>query len=246
MPPMIIAALALTQLLHGAPPEGDRIYLAPVRAAEGIDAGTTSVIETAVLVAARQRDPAVVGSGDLAALLDLDAAKQAVGCDGATCDAELADALGAPRLLTAQISHLGDTWVLSLTLLRRDDLAVLGRQQITRSGDSADVLLPAIPDLVRDVFPAAPGTGPSPLVVAGGVAAGVGVVVAAVGGLLMGIGAEAFGRAQAEPEPQKAFAIRQDNEGYTTYGGAAVIAGVAVVVIGGAAAAVGFLAGDAP
>ena len=91
---MVIAALALTQLLHGAVPEGDRICLAPVRAAEGIDAGTTAVIESAVLVAARQREPAVVGSADLTALLDLDAAKQAVGGDGATCDAELADALG--------------------------------------------------------------------------------------------------------------------------------------------------------
>lgn len=246
MPPMIIAALALAHLLHGAAPDGDRIYLAPVRAAEGIDPGTTAVIESAVLVAARQRDPAVVGSGDLAALLDLDAAKQAAGCDGAACDAELADALGAPRLLTAQMSHLGDTWVLSLTLLRRDDLAVLGRQQITRSGDSADVLLPAIADLVRDVVPQAPGTGPSPLVVGGGVAAGTGVVVGAVGGVLMGIGAAAFESAQAEPDPQKAFAIRQANEGYTTYGGAAVIAGVAIVVVGGAAAAIGLLTGDAP
>ena len=55
-----------------------------------------------MLVAARQREPAVVGSADLTALLDLDAAKQAVGGDGATCDAELADALGTPLRVTVE------------------------------------------------------------------------------------------------------------------------------------------------
>ena len=133
MPSMIIAALALAQLLHGAAPEGDRMYLAPVRAAEGIDAGTTAVIEGAVLVAARQRDPAVVGSGDLAALLDLDAFRAVNERHGvATGDRVLRvfaqEAQAALRIVDRLGRWGGETFVLLLC----DTRGPLARQGVER------------------------------------------------------------------------------------------------------------------
>lgn len=228
-----------------------RVFFAPLRA-EGVDDVTKQSIEGAVLVAARKVGVTVIGAGDVQALLDVEAARQAAGCDSDSCAAELADALGAPELMTGQIAHLGDTWVLTLTRLGRADLNVLGRSQIARDGTSAAVLLPVVDGIVADVLgrtaaAEAPQTSGSPLVVVGGVVAGSGAAVGIVGAALWGASAaqhDAGKRALAGGDVAGAAAIRGTWEPVYLAGIVGVGVGVAAVVVGVGLVAGGLLSGE--
>ncbi|MDP2344349.1 MAG: hypothetical protein Q8O67_25545 [Deltaproteobacteria bacterium] len=157
----------------------DRIFLAPLRAGKDVDRGALQSLEEAVLVAGRKLAINVIGSGDVQALLDVQAAEQAAGCDTDSCAAELADALGAPGLMTGQVAHLGNTWVFTLTHLDRASLKVRGRAQMRRNGDSPAVLLGGVEELMGEVFNRKPTT--SLLVPIGGATASVGAVAAGIG-----------------------------------------------------------------
>jgi hypothetical protein len=233
--------------LLAAPPKGERMFLPPLRVSDGVDDGARAAVEDALLTAARARNPAVVGSADLAALLDAEAAKQSVGCDGSGCDAEIADALGAPELLSAQLLRAGgSTWVLSLKRLRRVDMQVVASHQVIREGESPVVLTGAIDELADVVI--GPRSG-RPLLLAGAGVAGVGAVVGAVGGLMLWLGVVRFeeGRdALDDGDLQKAFEIRRDNEWLTPTGGVLALIGGAVVVGGAAVVVVDLLRGEEP
>lgn len=236
--------VTLLGLLLLAAPASDRIYLAPLRAFEGVDASARVAVEERLLAAAQRRHRGVVGSSDLTALLDVEAATQAAGCDTDGCDAELADALGAPELLNAQLVRLGDTWVLSLTRLRRADMTVVARHQVTRPGQTPDVILPAVDELVDVVLGPIPSTMPT----TGLATAAVGVVVTAIGGGLFGWGWERYlaGEKALATDPTTAFEIRRDWEWLTPTGTGVMILGGAIAVGGGALVGIDLLDGDNP
>ncbi len=243
--------LPLLAVLLSAPPAQanvvvvDRVFLAPLKAQEGTGDDARVVIENALLAAAQARNPGVIGSADLAIIMDAEAQKQVAGCDSMSCEAELADALGAPELLSGQLSRLGNTWVLSLARLRRADLVVVKRHQVSREGSSAEVLLPAIAELCDVVVGPVPGA--SGLAIAGGVGAGVGAATAVVGGAFLGWGFVKFNEgkeALAADDRQKAFEIRRDNEWLTPVGAVVLAVGGVVAVAGASAFAVGMIGGE--
>lgn len=122
-------------------------------------------------------------SQDLAALFDLAAARQNMGCDDDdACAAELAGSIGAERVVTASLVQLDGRYRLDLTLSDREAARVLGRARAT--GRSADEVEADIDIAVGELFGQARASGPSPLVIGGAVGVGVGVVGAAVGGVL--------------------------------------------------------------
>lgn len=232
-------------LLLAAPPTGDRVFLSPLRVSDGVDAPTRLAVEEALVIAARARHDGVVGSGDLAALLDAEAAVQAAGCDSSGCEAELADALGAPELLSAQLVRLGSsTWVLSLKRLRRSDMQVLASHQVTREGESPLVIIAAIDELTDVVVGPKPGR---PLLVGGIGVAGVGVVAGVIGGVLLWQGVEYFNDGKAaldRGDAQRAFEIRRDFEWLTPTGGVLVALGGAVVVGGAGLIGIDLIGGE--
>jgi hypothetical protein len=232
-------------LLLAAPPSGERIFLSPLRVSDGVDSPTRLAVEEALVIAARARHPGVVGSGDLAALLDAEAAVQAAGCDSSGCDAELADALGAPELVSAQLVRLdGPTWVLSLKRLRRADMQVIASHQVTRVGASPLVIVSGIDELTDVVIGPKPGR---PLLVGGASVAGVGAVAAVVGGVLLWQGVERFNEGKAALDSgdlQTAFEIRRDHEWLTPTGGFLVIVGAGVVVGGAGLVGIDLMGGD--
>lgn len=216
-----------------------RIFFAPLRVGDDVDGVTRQAIEGAVLIAAKKRGHALIASGDLQAVLDVEAAKQAAGCTADSCAAELADALGAPELLTGQVARLGDTWVLTLTHLERANMQVLGRAQVSRTGTSAAVLLDVVDGLLAEVFPApvvvAPPPSSSPLIVPGVVTGVGGVVVAGLGaGLwIVAAGKHAEGKAAVDDgKVDVARDIREQFEGVYYAGIIGVGVGVAAVVVG--------------
>jgi hypothetical protein len=67
----------------------------------------------------RVRGVSVVTAADISLVLGLERQRALLGCDaaGASCIAELASALGADDVITAQIGHFGDTWQLNINVL---------------------------------------------------------------------------------------------------------------------------------
>ena len=149
----VIAVLLALSILGASPPT-QRVYVAKLRGGEGVDASATTALEEAILVAAKKARPdiTVIGRGDVAMLADLRAEQEAAGCDAESCAAEIADALGAPQIVTGKLSHVGSTWILSLTRLERGSLLVLARDSVEKQGSSAEVLIGDIQPLVRRMF----------------------------------------------------------------------------------------------
>ncbi len=59
----------------------------------------------------------VIAGRDLAAILDYEAQKQLLGCDDSSCFAELGGAIGADKLVVAQVGKLGDTYVVNIKMI---------------------------------------------------------------------------------------------------------------------------------
>lgn len=195
----MIALLLPVLLLMSAPEPAaaptaavNRVYFAPIDAGPGADPGTISVFEARLLSSARRhRAVQVVGAQDVQSLLDHEATRQQGGCDegGIACAAELAGALDAPRMVTGQLGRVGSTWVLSLTLIERGTLNVIGRSSRQRKGDTPEDLLNDLDGMLDELFGAAaaadapsPAAGPWPTI------GTVGLVVGAAG-LVVGGGA---------------------------------------------------------
>ena len=169
----------------------NRVYFAPIDAGPGADSGTISVFEQRLLSSARRhREVQVVGAQDVQSLLDHAATRQQGGCDegGIACAAELAGALDAPRMVTGQLGRVGSTWVLSLTLIERGTLNVIGRSSRQRKGDTPEDLLNDLDGMLDEVFGAAASaapvtsTSPPPWSTIGTVGIGIGVAGLVVGG----------------------------------------------------------------
>lgn len=224
----------------------DRVFFAPIAAGPGADVGTISVFEQRLLTSARRhRGVQVVGAQDVQSLLDHEATRQQGGCDegGIACAAELAGALDAPRMVTGQLGRVGSTWVLSLTLIERGTLNVIGRSSRQRKGDTPEELLNDLDSMVDELFGAAAAADAVPTAVPWST---IGTVVTGVGiaGLVVGAGSTAAtwinfnvasGKIAGAPSSTDADTVRSDAQqlggmlNTTAVVGLAVGAGVAAV-----------------
>jgi hypothetical protein len=248
-----VLALTLTIAAESVPVE--RVYVARLRGGEGVEASAAAALEEAVLVAAKRARPdlTVIGRGDVAMLADLRAEQEAAGCDAESCAAEIADALGAPQIITGKLSHVGSMWILSLTRLERGSLLVLARDSVEKQGASAEVLVGEVSQLVARVFAdeggitgddieAAGADGVSALAAIGGVGLGAGVVALAGGGALVAYSLALFNDAQrafdrgdaAEIERARALGEPMGLAGWVLLG-----AGATTALVGGIALAIG-------
>ncbi|MBI1944446.1 MAG: hypothetical protein HYS27_02050 [Deltaproteobacteria bacterium] len=218
-----------------------RVYLVPLRA-PNVDTATTEVIAEQLLVSARrhQEQFEVVGAGDVKAIIDVEAAKAALGCDTESCANEIADALDAEQLLAGQVGHIGDVWLLTLTRTDRASLKVLSRVSVEAHGDSAAALLPHIAGVVDQSLGVVEQ--PNLWAWAGGAVAGVGALSATAGGLLLWASYSQFDAANealelAQPDVTTAHQAEDASRGLYTGALIAGISGGALVIIGGATAA---------
>jgi hypothetical protein len=158
------------------------VYVAPLTAANA-DAATVSLIQDRVLVATRRHAALfqAVSNSEMRALLDAEALRAALACDTTGCEAEIADALSAPQLITGQIGRIGSTWQITLTRTDRETLYVLARATREGRGDTAEALLPLIDELVDELLgiEAPPPSWPG---IAGWLGVGTGAVALAAGG----------------------------------------------------------------
>ena len=151
----------------------------------------------------------VLTSQDLAAMLDVEVARQAAGCEvDEACLAEIAGSLGADLVLTSSLYVIDGQRRLDLTLTDRSAARVQGRS--AARGNDATALERALPDavaalwskdadgVVTDGTQEGSAAGPM-LVVTGSVLTAVGVIGVVVAGLLYG-GAVSTGATLASAE----------------------------------------------
>lgn len=83
-----------------------------------------------MLTALRQtgRFQTVIAGSDIKQMLDLEQQKTALGCDEASCLAELGGALGVPYLASGQLGKLGATYRITVKLISVDDGQVVARE----------------------------------------------------------------------------------------------------------------------
>ena len=65
----------------------------------------------------RRDGASVVGRDDIEAIMKLESAKMSVGCDDASCMAELGGALGVDHLIAGAAGKLGSTFLVNMQLL---------------------------------------------------------------------------------------------------------------------------------
>jgi len=113
-----------------------------------------------VLAASLQKEPRVraIMPSEIQTLLGLEAQKQLLGCDvDSSCLAEIGGALGAPYVLSSQVSRVGSTWLLQLSLLDAAKSETLHRA--TREVAGIDPLVSAIKETVVEILSRMPELG---------------------------------------------------------------------------------------
>ena len=203
--------------------------LVPDFSAQGVDANTTRTIADSV-AAAIAKDGAldVISGADMRAIVDVQASKQALGCDAVSqaCLAELAGALSADLVVTGSVGSLGTLIVVNLGLYDAKQQHSVGKQKV--SAEHMEELAPKIDAAVATLFQRdVVASGPSPFVLAGAGIAAVGAV---------GVALTAFGAANAyavQDDAKSAGADKQSAEQmWPLYVGGVVAS--SVVVAGGA------------
>lgn len=104
---------------------------------------------TAEVAALRAFD--VIAGRDITAMLGLEQQKQLMGCDEASCIAEIGGALGADKMLVGHIGKLGDTYIVNIKLINIASAETDGRIYEPVTG-KIDVLIGTIKRSVARLF----------------------------------------------------------------------------------------------
>jgi hypothetical protein len=222
-----------------------RVYLAPMTAGADTSPAVVSLIQDRLLVASRRHSAqyAVLGASDMQRLLDVNAAQQAIDCNVESCMSDVADALGAPQLITGQLGRIGDTWLFTLTRIDRKTMEPVTRVSRETRGSSPEGLLSQLEGAMDEVLqvPAPPAKPISPLVWAG---VGTAVAGAAIGGLgVVGLvlSHDEFNRNQEnglykpvnpETDPAKWSTISALSVAGMIVGGGALVGGIGLMTVG--------------
>jgi hypothetical protein len=124
----------------------------------GVDATLLAVLTDVALAEAGRKDGlSVVGDSDIEAMLSFEKAQELVGCDDATCAVQIGGALGVDAVLSGKIGQVGETYVLTLTVLDIGSSRPLVRGEARATG-AADELIDLVAELVRQTLAALPST----------------------------------------------------------------------------------------
>lgn len=224
--------LALVAQLPTA--NSDRIVVTPLQAQRNVDDGLVTLLGEVMLTELAAHGHAVVGYSDIKAMLDNEAAKAVVDCEGTTCLAELGDALGARRLLHSSLGRIGGQYVINLKLIDVETSSVTSRVTRQVGADDEAALIQAIregvAELMQDQAPASPSAvGRLGLGITGVV---VGLAGAGTGAAFGALAATDLKYAPIDPRYEASIAQANQNAFFSTIGWVVGGAGVAVAVAG--------------
>jgi TolB-like protein len=184
----------------------------------------------------------VLSSEDVRAVMDVEASKRSMGCDDTSCLAEVGSALGARYVVHGSLGRIGSTTFIHLNLFDTEQARAVARE--TAEAKSDDELVPALRGallrlrLAMGLAPAPPpppeeGGGPSTLLLAGGGVAGLGVLAAGAGAVLMVLAWPTYSSVALEKDGGPSDAARADAQAMGIAGTLVVGAGAAIVAVGG-------------
>jgi hypothetical protein len=176
----MFAALPLVVCLLGSTEPPPRVLVMDV-SGESLSAEEAGVLRDTITEAvARLGTHEVLSTEDVRRVLDLEAEKQALGCEGAReCLAEIGAALGAQRVVYGTVAKLGATYVVSLSVVEPGDVKSVGRDRFeARSLEEVGQQLPSSVGRAFGVEASRPsGGGGFPIITTfGGVLTGAGLL----------------------------------------------------------------------
>ena len=160
---MPLLCLVLAANAAAAAPVKPGVAVTEVRAIHGIEPSLAQVLNEVLLARLKESGvfSSVIGGSDIAAMVDMEQQKAALGCDDTNCLAELGGALGVPYLIDSSLSKVGGQFVLTLKILAVEDAKVAARKVAMVKDEaqliaSLEKIIPeALSGLVQDKAPAA-------------------------------------------------------------------------------------------
>lgn len=152
-PPVVGAELGLIDAASS--PRRLKTVIMGLKAQRGADAGLCLSLERVIegeVMADPGRD--VMSRTELTQLMQLEAEKAAMGCEGDSCLAEIADALDADRVVSGTVDRLGSSYLVVLTELDARDVRVIGRVQ-KRLSTNEDRLFGGVEQMAQELVRAA-------------------------------------------------------------------------------------------
>lgn len=124
---MLLSALLILGQVSSEPagevPEKPGLAALDVTTMRGVDRSLGTIVSDAILTGLKAGGDfgSVMGASDIAAVINLEQQKQALGCDDDSCLAQLAGALGVPYLFTGSLGIVGGRYLLSLKIINVED-----------------------------------------------------------------------------------------------------------------------------
>jgi hypothetical protein len=151
--------LVLALALAASPPKLDVLQVA---AGEGVPPSTAAAVtESLVAEVRRQSGAEVITQREIASILSLENQKTMLGCSSDECMAELGGALGADRLVAADLAKLGESFLLHVRVVEVKKVRVSAQSDRRLRGGTIDDVLDVLPAVVAELFPAMPGAQPA-------------------------------------------------------------------------------------
>jgi hypothetical protein len=153
----MLNALAFALLL-AAPA---RVAVTPIVAGEGVQATTAAALTDALAAEVRKRAGDVITRREIASVLSYEQQRSMLGCPSEVCIAELGTVLGADRLVSGDLSKVGESLLFHVTLLDVAKVKVIGQADRRVKGGTVDDLLDALPAMAGELF-GGPAAAPEP------------------------------------------------------------------------------------
>lgn len=135
--------------------QGQKVAVLPVQLDASTEGRVPRLIDDYLLAAVQNSSGLeVIGQDDLNALIGFEKQKDLLGCDDASCLANIGGALGVDLLVAVKVALLGSDWVVTAKLINLRDARVEARTSQIVSGD-VKVLLRSVPALTDGLFGAA-------------------------------------------------------------------------------------------
>jgi TolB-like protein len=128
-----------------------KLLILPMKAEAGVEEATGKLLDDVLAVAfARYAGIESISQHDVTEMMDLEAERQAAGCDEASCLAEIAGAMGARYVVSGRIGKLGSRFSFTLSLFDSSEARNVSRAN--RVGSSLDEIADAIDGQVDELL----------------------------------------------------------------------------------------------
>lgn len=160
---LVVGALAvcLVMLAAGRPAQAAgktrKVAALDVRAVGDFEPKTIAGLSTLIAYECAQFPVEVISGSDVRAMITYDREKQLLGCQDSTCLAEIGGALGVDLILSSEVSEVGGTWLVSLTML--DVAKAEAGKRVVKRTKSEAALVDVTSEATREIFRLAGLTG---------------------------------------------------------------------------------------